>query len=518
MRLATEPWIPVTDSAGQAHLVSLRQVFTEGGNLQDLAVRPHERIALMRLLICIAQAAFDGPADREALKTCAPELPAAAARYLNQWQDSFNLFHFEKPFLQFPGLAKEPKPAKKTKKAIVTIDHTEEESTAASKMDFALATGHNSTVFDHLAASDEARAFSARHLALMLVTFQCFSPAGIIGAAHWKGTKIPKVTASHAPCTPSAMLHAFIRRKNLLHTIHANLLTRESITKNYLRDWGRPVWEQMPKSFNDTAAVTNATTTYLGRLMPLARAILLRPNGKGLILANGLDYPTPPEFTAEPTASLVKKRDDSGYALVGAGNKALWRELPAIVVNRLATDGTGGPLALGELDDDASLDLWVGALLTDKASILDTVEGVYHIPTQMLNDNGRRAYENEVRESERIASKLAAACKTYRQHLELKPQGYPEQIFALHRYWTGVEQQCLPLLHAYLSAPDDGSDITIASLVGWRSSLWRAARDAFNAACANETPRQLRAHALALRSLHLSQRQPTEPPQPVLAS
>ena len=515
MNLTTEPWIPVTDANGVARNVSLREVFAKGDALRDLAVRPHERVALMRLLICIAQAALKGPADSEALETCGKVLPAAAEQYLKEWQESFDLFHPEKPFLQFPGLAKPPKPPKKQgKKATAGADESdgEEEGTACSKMDFALATGNNTTLFDHGAASDETRVFEARQLALMLVTFQCFSPAGIIGAARWRGLEIPKVTASHSPCTPSAMLHAFVRRANLLDSILANLLSQWTVEKNYRRAWGCPVWEQMPTSFSDTAAIANATTTYLGRLTPLARAILLRPDGKGLLLANGLDYPTPPEFPAEPSASLVKKRDESGYALVGAGNKALWRELPAIVVKRLADDGAGGPLVLGELSDDAPLDLWVGALITDKASILDTVEGVYSVPARMLNEAGRRAYEDEVKESERVAWKLGEACKTYRQNMELKPQGYPEQAAALRRYWTHIEQR-LPLLRAHLNAAD-GSDEAETTLGQWRSALWSAARDAFNSTCANDTPRQLRAHALALRSLQRSQQQPNDDKQP----
>ena len=137
------------------------------------------------------------------------------------------------------------------------------------------------------------------------------------------------------------MLHAYVRGATLLDSVRANLLSRWTVTKNYRRDWGRPVWEQVPQSFRDASAIANATGTYMGRLMPIARAILLRPDGKGLLLANGLDYPSPPEFPAEPTASLVKKRDESGYVLVGAGKRSLWRELPAIVVKRLADDGAG---------------------------------------------------------------------------------------------------------------------------------------------------------------------------------
>ena len=70
MNLTTDSWIPVVWNVGKPGTVSLREAFERGHEIQDLAVRPHERIALMRLLICIAQAALDGPADYAPLRKC----------------------------------------------------------------------------------------------------------------------------------------------------------------------------------------------------------------------------------------------------------------------------------------------------------------------------------------------------------------------------------------------------------------------------------------------------------------
>ena len=252
-------------------------------------------------------------------------------------------------------------------------------------------------------------------------------------------------------------------------------------------------------TFGDAEAVHNATQTYLGRLMPLSRAILLRPDGTGLLLANGLDYPTPPDFEPEPSASQVTKRDGSGMGLVGAGSRALWRELPALVVRRKLGEA-GGPLTLSEISDDQSFDLWVGALMTDKASILDTVEGVYFIPAKLLRDDGRKAYEAEVEYADqKVRYALSEATKTYRQCLELKPQGYPEQAGALRHYWNAVEQ-LLGMLNACIAA-EDGSEDQTTKRGAWRSALWKAARDAYYAACSFETPRQKRAFPSGLRSL-----------------
>jgi CRISPR system Cascade subunit CasA len=405
-----------------------------------------------------------------------------------------------KPFLQFPGLAKPPKPAGKKAKKADSAEDEEEEGTAASKLDFALATGNNPTLFDNQAATELPRVFEPADLALMLITFQCFSPGGRIGVALWNGKETPgKGSSGHAPCSPSAMLHAFLRGKNVLETITANLVTEATVRQNYGKSFGHPVWEKFPASFQDQDAIENATTTFLGRLMPLARAILLKPDGAGLVLANGLDYPTPPEFKPEPSATLIPKSDGKGHVLLGASSaRALWRELPALAVKR-RSDGAGGPLVLSQYEDDRDVDLWIGALVTDKASILDAVESVFHIPARMFSDGGQAIYADEVKQAVRVSQALGDACKSYRQFLELKPQEYPEKRVAERRYWTEAEQRA-PLLLEHLRLPE-GSEEAAKVLTEWRKALWKAAFSALEASCPSETARQQRAYALALREL-----------------
>ena len=61
MNVAFDPWIPVVTVAGERKLASLNDVFEKGESIADLAVRPHERVSLMRLFLCVAHAALDGP-------------------------------------------------------------------------------------------------------------------------------------------------------------------------------------------------------------------------------------------------------------------------------------------------------------------------------------------------------------------------------------------------------------------------------------------------------------------------
>lgn len=519
MNLAKQSWIPVTELSGAARRVSLREVFTKGQELADLSVRPHERIALMRLLLCIAHRALKGPKDSAALERAVDELPDAAAAYLDEQAGCFELFDPVKPFLQFPGLAKPPKPAgKKAKKTAPVEDEEEEEAKTTSKLCFFLASADAATLFDNHAATDVPRCFDPEWLALNLITYQCFSLGGTMGAAIWRGKPSPGAftkadgslkgqgKSSHAPCVPSSMLHSFIRCDNVLQTVAANLVTITTVEQAYGKPFGeKPVWEWFPSSFDDHEAISNATTTFLGRLVPLSRAILLKPDGSGLVLANGLDYPTPPEFPPEPSATLVAKSDGSGHYLLGlASNRAIWRELHAITVKRKVNE-VGGPLVLSQFDSDLDVDVWTGALEIEKGSkaiVLDAWESVYRIPPRLFNNEGRLSYEEEVRHAGSVARSLGGACMTYRQllALELKPK-FPEKHIAERRYWTEVEQRA-PLLLKHLRMPE-GSEEAAAVLTEWRRALRKAAFAALEASCPSETARQQRAYALALRELQI---------------
>ena len=106
MNVAFDPWIPVVTIAGKPKLASLNEVLAEGDKFADLAVRPHERVSLMRLFLCVAHAALNGPKDYDEWHNVPAKLPEAAWSYLTKWKDSFELFHPKKPWLQVAELSK----------------------------------------------------------------------------------------------------------------------------------------------------------------------------------------------------------------------------------------------------------------------------------------------------------------------------------------------------------------------------------------------------------------------------
>lgn len=496
MNLVSDPWIPVTLLNGTPHQASLMDVFTAGEHYADLAVRSHERIALMRLLICIANAALDGPEDYSGLAEARMRMPEAVKRYLETWESRFNLFDDAHPFLQRMDISK-----KST------------DTTPTSKMNFSFATGNNSSLFDHTGMASENRSLTNNDLVVMLITFLNFSPGGLIGKLNWEAVET-KSNSSHAICTPKSMLHTFVRGSSVFESIGLNLLTKLQVEIHYgnASAWGRPVWEKIPAGPHDADAIRNATTTYLGRLVPISRLIKLRPGGRDMLLGNGLDYPAFNEFREEPSATLILNKDKTEHILLAAQlEKSAWRELHALIIKRTA-DGMGGALALDNLPEDAAFDLWVGALVADKANILDVVESVIHIPVGVRQDQGLLAYESEVRHAESMASRAGWAVEEFRKQSDggwegrLKSAGKDKgRILArlrsatMRHYWTAVEKN-LEILMAYADKAGQQQDASEEQAV-WRGSLFVAACEAYRATCSPQTALEMKAFTLGMARL-----------------
>ena len=181
MNLTIDPWIPALRNDGLRELFSLQDLFAQAHELRDLAVKPHERIALMRLLLCITQIALDGPADEDEWENCQSFIQPRVRDYLKKWQAAFELFGDGQRFLQVRNL----KAGRSGK------------GNAATKLDLTLATGNTAILFDNF-AGEERQIKNARG-AMNLLTFQCFTPSEIVGAGVWSNTEIPQTHRTPSP-------------------------------------------------------------------------------------------------------------------------------------------------------------------------------------------------------------------------------------------------------------------------------------------------------------------------------
>lgn len=512
MNVAIDQWIPVVNSAGKRELASLSSVLAEGGEYADLAVRPHERVALMRLFLCIAHAALDGPKNYDEWCEVPKLLPEAARKYLDTWKDSFELFHPTKPWLQVAEL-------------------TGDKTSPMALLDFELSTGNNSTLFDHDGLRDYRNIEPAR-LALNLITFQNFSSGGGSPVAQWKTTKTNQVGNPDAPCLSQSMAHCLLRGNSVADTIFLNMPTYQmvgeayrtfEVTKNVGYEYseigfGRPVWEDFPATPDSSQdSVTNASKTYLGRLVPISRWIRFIHNSDRMYCCNGFKYDTYKDgFAAEPTAAVrvVTSKDKKGKDVTERRvvkvdpTKALWRELTALFAKRTA-EGLGGPFAMQNAPYDREFDFHVCAITRDQASMDIALESVFHI-SPMFQENLAN-YQAEVQLAEGYSRKLGWAIETYRREIDggwegrLKGAGASKgelkvklfSVATIH-FWTTVEKN-LQLLFAHIDAI--GTDSAIPTRDVWRKMLFAAACDAYRVACGQETSRQIKAFAKGWQKL-----------------
>jgi len=343
---------------------------------------------------------------------------------------------------------------------------------------------------------------------LSMITFQCFSTGGLISQVYWNGRQTVK-TAKDSPCVPASMVHALLRGKDLFESIWLNLPTHEDVKLYYPEhEIGRPVWERVPRSMSDSLSVDNATSTYVGRLAPMTRFICLHPSGNKMLMGDGFPYQSFADgFPPEPTATVVVRKNgkqDVRALLSYKPSKALWRELAAVVVKRKAGE-SGGPIALNALQEGNGCDLIVAAVARDQASIVDTTESVFHIPSKLVTPDGTALYEQEVNYAEALARRLGWAIETYRNELDgawegrLKGAGAKkgELKVRLHsvattHYWTAVEKN-LNFLMSHIEAI--GTDAATSSRDSWRKMLYSTACEAYSISCGQDTPRQMKSFA-----------------------
>lgn len=490
MNLTGDPWVPVVFATGEPQLVSLKDAFRRGEEIFDLVATPPQRIALTRLLVCIAQVALDGPNDEADWRSCRDHIAPAAVAYLEKWRERFDLFG-ERGFLQLPNL-------------------TPTDNATLDKLGFGLAAGNNAILFDH-GASPEGRPHSEAWSAVALVTYQCFSARGRIGTSTW-GAEATSGSSRDAPCLEGSMLHAIVRGDSLLATVHLNLVTKEMAERTANPAWGRPVWEQMPVGRGDPTAKT--VRTYLGRLVPVSRGIKLNRGDTKVTLVDGCEYPKLPEYR-EPAATVLRvgaQKDQPRYRRVDPSRHP-WRDL-ASVLTLSKSFSEGGPWVLTHLQGDGQVDLWTGGLAAREAKLLDVAEWVFHLPLSLIRSIELNKYHQGVDLAERGGRSLRDAVVCYFEDLAIgeftskdgarfsrnDPRSREQRSKVISKaaafYWRALDS-------SYGVLVDAANDPTRSLASEWYGIVRAAMEGAYERACARQGARQLRAYAKGALRLRL---------------
>ena len=475
--LALDPWISVATAKGP-ELLSLRETFARAGEITDLALPPHERISILRLLLCISQAALDEHLEYDdAIPGLREKLSAAALDYLDRWQKAFELLGNGPRFLQ--------------------LRTTKTDTTSAAKLSLALSSGNNPTLLDHAALLP--RQFSAQELALSLISFLNFSP--LIGRGY----------RGRGPAVESNMRHTFLHGATLLDTLTRNLLSYQTLADGGLI-MGKPVWENMPDLSNaDPEIIANATATYLGRLCPLSRAVWL-VDGESIILDNGLPFPGPEEILEPSAATRLIRTSATQEKLITLAVKperAAWRELDAVLSH---SEKAKRPLHLQNaiLFPESTIAIWTGGLTTDfQAKVENSASSLFAgesaIPSDFLTGGSEPLvrYRAAVEAAAAWANAIGRATAEYTKRLYMDKD--PFKALAQTDFWSRLEQH-LPKLYAF--ALDPSSSISAKAETpgfayssenpynpsGWHELAAKTARDCYRRACDPDRSRNIIAY------------------------
>lgn len=471
--LVDEKWIPVANEG----LASLGDIFSQP-HFTALGGNPTQKIALTKLLLAIAQAAYTPEDDEDWKQLGAQGMAIKALAYLEEKKDCFWLYG-EKPFLQMP-----------------VIDKAAKQPFGA--VSASVATG-NTTV---LLQTQIERTLTEAEKALLITELGNFALGGkktdnsVVLSPGYTGKSNDKGKPGTGKQGPSlgfmGFLHSFLVGSTMPESLWLNILTKEQIISTpYLTNGvGVAPWEKMPAG-EDCDRARELKTTYLGRLVPLCRFTLLTDDA--LHYSEGLAYPG----YAQGAFDLSTGVDFSGTkarALWVDTEKRPWRQLTSLLAFLAKARGVdcyqlrfGLPRAREAVH---TIGVWSGGLRVSSnageqyaSGTDDFVESEFYLETSWMGELWLLRLKAEMTIVEEIAKNVyGCTMGFYKQQLA---EGKDQAKQASNLFWQLAEHRFQSLINAC------GTD-TAESL---RPDFAGDALKAYDAYCPRDTARKLDAWA-----------------------
>lgn len=470
--LIDEPWIPIAD-VGQ---VSLRQLFSQT-EYRSLGGNPVQKIALTKLLLAIAQAAYTPEDDDDWSRLQPTGLADECLKYLDQWHDRFYLFG-EKPFMQIPAI-----------------------KTAAVQNFGAVlpevSTG-NTTV---LTQSQIEKNLTDADKALLIVQLMGFglggkktdnsvvlSP-GYQDKANDKGK--PSTGKPGASIGFLGFLHNFLNGATLLETLWVNLFSHEQLANLgiYPQGLGVAPWQQMPTGESCPVA-ENLKSSLVGRLVPLSRFCLLADNG--LHYSEGIAHPGYKESGIDPSVSVDFSTNDPKAIWVDP-EKRPWRLLTALLSFLSQTNNQGFNCYQLRLNMSRAIQkmptigIWSGGLRVSSnageqyvSGSNDFVESIIQLNGDILGGVWFANLQLEMDELDKLSKIVYSATLNYFKNQNMESKG--QAALAGNLFWQLCERRFQDLVYACDSAEK--------ALV-LRPIFVRFVNKAYDSHCPKDTARQL---------------------------
>lgn len=478
--LIDEPWLPIADLGR----VSLRQLFSDP-SYRAIGGNPVQKIALMKLLLAIAQASCT-PEDEEEWQNLGAEgLAQHCLAYMEKWHDRFYLYG-EQPFLQMPAIAA----AKMQSYGAVMPEVSD----------------GNTTVLLH---SQVARPLADTDKAVLLITLMGFALSGkktdnsVVLSTGYTGKSNDKGRPSSGKAAPSVahmgLLHSLLLGEDLWHSLWLNLWSQEQLifTNLYPQGIGAAPWEQMPAG--ETCPIAQGLQqSLMGRLVPLCRFCLLKEDG--LHYSEGIAHADYNGGMFDPTVA-VDTSSNKPKTLWANPEKRPWRELTALLGLFSQVQSRG--LQCWQIDmglkrvNIASpvFSLWSGGLRVSSnageqyvSGTDDFVESQVWLNSEALGDNWFANLQSTMTGLDDLAKQLYGCVMAY-----FKTQlvdGKNMAALATNQYW----QLCERNFQELLDHCDQGEENRIARRK-LRQRFASYVHQAYDHYCPQDTARQLDAWA-----------------------
>ncbi|MBF0376315.1 MAG: type I-E CRISPR-associated protein Cse1/CasA [Desulfamplus sp.] len=476
--LVDEDWIPV---AGEGK-VNLKRIFTDP-TLKALGGNPIEKIALTKLLLAIAQAAYTPKSDEDWRELGAKGMAEKALNYLEEKKDCFWLYG-DKPFLQMPS-----------------INKAQIQSFSAVLPD--IATG-NTTI---LIESQVERTLKNDEKARLLVFLSGFALGGkktdnsVVLTKGYSGKTNDKGKPATAKPGPSigflGYLHSFLCGNSICENIWLNLATQQDIKNigQFNKGVGIPPWERVPEGENCPAAI-ELKSTLMGRLIPLCRFTLLSDNG--MHYSEGIAYPSHKEGGFDLSIAVDFSKKNSKAIWVDP-DKRPWRELTSL-------------LSFFSSEGDAKFDcpqlrlsiyrarkavkqfsIWSGGLKVSSnageqfvSGSDDFVESEALLKAEWLGEIWFTKLKQEMEILQEVSKNLYGSTISYFKHQKADGKKQAEQ--STHLFWQLSERRFQELI-------DSCGDTSGNETKAMRYFFIEYANQAYNTFCPRDTARQIDAWA-----------------------
>ena len=483
--LIDEPWIPVVGKGK----VGLRQIFADE-SISALGGNPVEKIAVFKLLLAIAQGAIT-PKDEDEWKSLGVKgLQERVSDYLDKWYDSFWLYG-EKPFLQMPAIEKA------AVKSFGTVE-------------MHVATG-NTTVVTQI--QTEKTDYSDAEKALLLLRLMGFALGGkqtdnkVVLTEGYTGKNNEKGNVSTGKVGTflgkKGYLYSFFMLKSIVESVYLNLFTEKTeFIKLFPAGVGCAPWECMPHGEDDVIARA-LKESYMGRLIPLNRFILLNENG--LHYSEGIIHLDYEKGIIDPSTTVDLSKPDKPNVIWTDPEQRPWRQLTSLLSFMDASGGTKAECfqlkcVYSRLITVDFFTIWSGGIRIRMLNsgeyglrgTDDIVESEAQLPSAIFNDYAL-FYSNL---SQQMANLEKVSKFVYnsiiRYYAELKDDGKGHAAKASNQYWQQCEHVFKQIVDVSLENVTDKFNEKKDKI---NAQIWQFVKQIYNQYCPNQSARQLEAWA-----------------------